>query len=278
MMEKERNSEVIYVVVELDHEEMRETMNEEKQIWNYTVDEIVEGYYMDKEHYTCVMCGKNFDQGRIYPVGQQLYDAYGAVKQHLEYEHGWTVDYLLTQELSLTGISEVQQQILKLMSEGKEDREIAKIVGIAASTVRNHRFKLREKEKQAKLYLALMKSLEEKTNSNIGRTDSGEIEELHSTATMVDERYSITEQEREKTMKTYMDEQGALKQFPAKEKKKIILLGEIMKNFKRDVAYTEKEVNRILGRIYSDYPTIRRALIEYGFMDRSDDCTVYRVK
>lgn len=278
MMEKERNSEVIYVVVELDHEEMRETMNEEKQIWNYTVDEIVEGYYMDKEYYTCVMCGKNFDQGRIYPVGQQLYDAYGAVKQHLEYEHGWTVDYLLTQELSLTGISEVQQQILKLMSEGKEDREIAKIVGIAASTVRNHRFKLREKEKQAKLYLALMKSLEEKTNSNIGRTDSGEIEELHSTATMVDERYSITEQEREKTMKTYMDEQGALKQFPAKEKKKIILLGEIMKNFKRDVAYTEKEVNRILGRIYSDYPTIRRALIEYGFMDRSDDCTVYRVK
>lgn len=278
MMVKERNSEVIYVVVELDHEEMRETMKEEKQIWNYTVDEIVEGYYMDKEHYTCVMCGKNFDKGRIYPVRQQLYDAYGAVKQHLEYEHGWTVDYLLTQELSLTGISEVQQQILKLMSEGKEDREIAKIVGIAASTVRNHRFKLREKEKQAKLYLALMKSLEEKTNSNIGRTDSGEIEELHSTATMVDERYSITEQEREKTMKTYMDEQGALKQFPAKEKKKIILLGEIMKNFKRDVAYTEKEVNRILGRIYSDYPTIRRALIEYGFMDRSDDCTVYRVK
>lgn len=252
-------------------------MNEEKQIWNYTVEEIAEGYHAGKDDYTCVMCGKKFSKGYIYPVGEQLYDAYGAVKQHLGCDHGWTVDYLLSQELNLTGISEVQQQILKLMSEGKEDREIAKIVGIASSTVRNHRFKLREKEKQAKLYLALMQSLEEKINSNISMTDNGKIEELHSAATMVDERYSITEKEREKTIKTYMDEQGALKQFPAREKKKIILLSEIIKNFKCNIAYSEKEVNRVLERIYSDYPTIRRALIEYGFMDRSDDCTVYRV-
>lgn len=255
-----------------------ETMSEKKQIWNYTVDEIMEGYVEDKNSYTCVMCGKTLKKGHIYTVGEQMYDAYGAVKQHIGEEHGRTVDYLLSRELSLTGISEVQQQILKLMSEGKEDKEISKIVGIAPSTVRNHRFKLREKEKQAKLFLALMKSLEEKINSNIGMTAIGEIEEIHSSATMIDDRYSITEQECEKTIKTYMDEQGALKQFPAREKKKIILLGEIIKNFKREAAYSEKEVNGVLERIYHDYPTIRRALIEYGFMDRSDDCSVYRVK
>ena len=75
-----------------------------------------------------------------------------------------------------------------------------------------------------------------------------------------------------------MDEKGALSQFPAKEKKKIILLREIMKNFKHNREYHEEEVNKILERIYSDYATIRRALIEYGFLERSDDCKVYRVK
>ena len=99
------------------------------------------------------------------------------------------------------------------------------------------------------------------------------------TASMIDERYGITSQEREKTIKTYMEENGAIKQFPAREKKKIIVLGEIAKCFQAEKKYTEQEVNRILRRIYeADYPTIRRALIEYGFMERSADCQVYRVK
>ena len=189
-----------------------------------------------------------------------------------------TADYLLNQELTLMGISEVQRQILKLVSEGKSDKEISHIIGIAQSTVRNHKFKLREKEKQAKLYLALMNSLEEKINNNIAMTECGAIEEIHQTATMIDDRYSITEKDKEKTIKTYIDENGALKQFPAKEKKKIIILCEIMKNFKVDTEYLEKDVNKVLKRIYEDYATLRRALIEYGFMERSSDCSVYRVK
>lgn len=253
-------------------------MVEGKQIWNYKLDEITEGYHEEKDTFCCVMCGKQYEKGIIYPLENQMYDAYGAIKQHIRSEHGYPVDYLLEAGLNLTGISDVQQQILKLMSEGKDDKEIAKVMGIAQSTVRNHRFKLREKEKQAKLYLAMMQSLEDKINSSISMTDNGEIEEIHATATMVDNRFVITEQEREKTVKTYMTEEGALKQFPAREKKKIILLGEIMKNFKCGIDYSEKEVNKVLERIYSDYPTIRRALIEYGFMERTEDCKVYRTK
>ncbi|MEG2739993.1 DUF2087 domain-containing protein, partial [Clostridium sp.] len=30
--------------------------------------------------------------------------------------------------------------------------------------------------------------------------------------------------------------------------------------------------------IYEDYATIRRALVEYGFMKRSNDCSSYWVK
>lgn len=94
----------------------------------------------------------------------------------------------------------------------------------------------------------------------------------------VTDRYNITDKEREKTIKTYIDENGAIKQFPAREKKKIIILGEIRKNFIRNKEYSENEVNIILKRIYEDYTTIRRALIEYGFLDRSVDCSIYRVK
>lgn len=253
-------------------------MENKHYIWNSTIDEIVLGYKESKDSYVCTLCGKEFKKGLIFKIQENLYDAFGAVKEHHLTVHGFTVDYILNQETSLSGISEVQQQILKLMSEGKDDKTIAQTIGIAQSTVRNHRFKLREKEKQAKLFLTLMQSLEEKTNRSISQADAGIIEEIHPSATMIDDRYSITNEETEKTIKTYMTENGALKQFPAKEKKKIILLREIMKNFKPNQEYREEEVNRILERIYSDFPTIRRYLIEYGFLERSVDCSVYKIK
>ena len=254
-------------------------MAQSKKIWNYTLEEITQGYAEDANAFICPICGRTFEKGRIFHAENQLYDSYGAVRQHREAVHGSTADYLLEQPAVLVGITDIQQTILRLMSEGKEDKEIAVLLGIAPSTVRSHRFKLREREKQARLFLALMQSLEEKTRTGIGSSDKGEIEELHTGAAMVDDRYAITEQEREKAIKTYMDQNGALLQFPAREKKKIIILREVMKNFKPDCEYSEKEVNRILKRIYEeDYPSLRRALIEYGFMERTEDCSVYRVR
>ncbi len=247
-------------------------------IWNSTVEEIVLGYQECSDSYVCTLCGKKYQKGLIFSIEDTLYDAFGAVNEHHKAEHGLTVDYILNQENTLSGISDVQQQILKLMSDGKDDKSIAQIIGIAQSTVRNHRFKLREKEKQAKVFIALMQSLEEKTKRSIRQADSGLIEEVHQSATMIDDRYTITEEDRKKTIKTYMNENGSLKQFPAKEKKKIILLREIMKNFQSNREYVENEVNQILECIYSDFPTLRRALIEYGFLERSVDCSVYKVK
>ncbi|WP_310602328.1 DUF2087 domain-containing protein [Anaerosporobacter sp.] len=250
-----------------------------KMIWNYEVEEIIEGYHETQEQFCCVICEQKYDKGRIYEENSLLYDAEGAIRYHIKNEHNNVASFLLKQESAMTGLSDIQKQLLQCLLEGKTDKEIGSELGIAQSTVRNHRFKLREKEKQAKLFLALMQSIAKETNRTIEKSDTGTIEELHTAATMVDDRYNISDQEREKTIATYMDENGALKQFPAKEKKKIILLGEIIKNFKNNTEYTETEVNRILKRIYEvDFPTIRRALIEYGFMDRSADCSSYRVK
>ena len=59
-----------------------------------------------------------------------------------------------------------------------------------------------------------------------------------------------------------------LKLIHSKEKKKIIVLAEVVKNFKLGKnSFRKKEINRVLKRIYDDYVTIRRALIEYGFIE-----------
>lgn len=248
-------------------------------IWNYSLEEIMCGYQETEEVFCCTMCKERYEKGRIYSVDEALYDAFGAIKHHVIDVHDGVLTVLLNQESSMIGLSDIQIRLLQNIAAGKSDKEIGTELGIAQSTVRNHRFKLREKEKQAKLFLVLMKLIAQETEKSISRSDTGTIEDIHATAKMVDDRYSISDVEKNKTIMTYMDEHGALKQFPAREKKKIIILSEIMKNFKQDVVYTETEVNRILKRIYEkDFPSLRRALIEYGFMDRSADCSTYRVR
>ena len=240
-----------------------------KALWNYSIEEITAGHAEEEEAYRCVFCGKSFEKGKIFQEEGGLYDAFGAVRAHVKKVHGTPADCLLS--------GNPQKRLLELLSEGKNDRQIAAEMGITPSTVRNHRFKLREKEKQAKIFLALMRALEQKTKEGIMDTDQGRLEEVQPAAVMVDDRYGITRQEREKALKTYMNTDGSLKQIPAREKKKIIILREIMKRFEPGREYTEKEVNRILKEIYAeDFPSIRRALIEYGFMDRTDDCSAYR--
>ena len=56
------------------------------------------------------------------------------------------LDYLLNMNTSYTGITEVQRELILLITQGLNDKEIASKLGVAASTVRNHRYKLREKE------------------------------------------------------------------------------------------------------------------------------------
>lgn len=94
------------------------------------------------------------------------------------------------------------------------------------------------------------------------------------------QQHSITVEEREKVLAVYFKD-GFDKQidvFPSKEKKKIIILEQICTRFEPQRTYTEKEVNELLKPIYQDYVSIRRYLVEYGFMDRSTDCTAYWLK
>lgn len=60
-----------------------------------------------------------------------------------------------------------------------------------------------------------------------------------------------------------------------REKRKLVVLSAIAEQFKPGRQYTEKEVNRLLGRIYEDFPYLRRLLIEYGFLERTASGSAY---
>jgi len=246
--------------------------------WSATIEEVKKGYIETNEEYKCIICEETFQKGRIFEIKSELYDARKATDIHVEEKHGSMLKYMLGMNSVFTGVSEVQRELITLISQGLSDKEVATKLGVAASTIRNHRYKLREKEKQAKLFLAMMDLLSKNTNKKINKLDKGMICDAHKTATSLDDRYNTTDKEKSDVIKNYMDENQALKSYPSKEKKKIIVLEEIAKNFTKGKTYSEKEINTILKRIYEDYATIRRALIEYGFIERSNDCSSYWVK
>lgn len=246
--------------------------------WRASIDEIEKGFVETEEYIKCIVCEQVFIKGRIYEISDNLYDAKKAAQLHVKEKHNSMLGYLLSMNSLYTGISSSQKAIIELIALGLNDKEIASKLGIANSTIRNHRYKLREKEKQAKLFLATMNLLAKNTNKDINMLEEDVICDAHKGATTLDDRFNITKEEKIKVIETYVDENGALKSYPAREKKKIIILEEITKNFNVGKIYSEKEINRVLKRIYEDYATIRRALIQYGFLDRSKDCSEYWVK
>ncbi len=241
------------------------------------MEEIKQGYiFRDKiEEYVCLVCGQSFVKGIIYPDNGLLYEAEKGIQMHIQKEHVSMFEYLIALNRRYTGLTDHQQNLLRLFYSGVSDKEIATKLDVGStSTIRNHRFTFREKQKQAKVFLAIMELLEEG-----GSKDQGFIC-IPRSATMIDERFAITEEENARILKSYFPEglNGPLSQIPAKEKRKIVVLRHILQRFVPGRDYTEKEVNGVLKAIYQDYVTLRRYLIEYGFMDRDRDGSRYWVK
>ncbi|MBK1809069.1 DUF2087 domain-containing protein [Clostridium sp. YIM B02505] len=252
---------------------------EKDYLFDYELEEIEKGYFYDhrKKHFKCLICGSIFEQGRIYKINEEFYDAEKCCEKHIEEAHGDMFDFLIERNKKITGLSETVKDFIKLTYQGLSDKEIGANMGVSLSTVRSYRFKLKEKELQAKSLLAIL-GLMKNNSKEDEEMDGSKLVNAHLSATTLDERYNISEQERNDIRKNYFDENGALKVFPSKEKKKLAILSEIITNFSRGNKYTEKEVNRVLMRIFDDYATLRRYLIEYGFLDRTKDCMYYWVK
>lgn len=251
----------------------------EERFWNATIEELTNGFFYNEQQgaYVCLLCGESFEDGIIYPIEGTLFEAKKAAGYHIEIAHGSVFDYLLNLDKKYTGLSEHQKELLYYFEKGFNDKEIVKeLNGGSTSTIRNHRFKLKEKEKQAKIFLTLMNVLNKRKHDK----ENTKFISFHKGAKMVDERYATTEEEKQKVLTTYFKNgvDGELDTFPSKEKRKLIVLQNIVKRFEPKRIYSEKEMNEVLRTIYSDFVTIRRYLIEYGFMDRSRDGSEYWIK
>ncbi|EMT51712.1 DUF2087 domain-containing protein [Brevibacillus borstelensis] len=250
-------------------------MTVSERFWNASLDELKRGYVQEEDRFVCLLCGKAFEKGIIYPEDGVLYETERYVRHHIGKTHQSVFDYLIKLDKKLTGLTEHQNSLLHLFYQGKSDAEVQKELGIgSASTIRNHRFVLKEKERQAKVFLALMELLKEKDKHAPAFID------VHQTATMVDDRYNVTAEESQAILKKYFPEgtDGPLKTFRLREKQRAVVLRQIATRFEADRTYTEKEVNEILKAVYDDYVTVRRYLVDYGFLDRKADGSQYWLK
>jgi biotin operon repressor len=66
-----------------------------------------------------------------------------------------------------------------------------------------------------------------------------------------------------------------LRDIPAQRKKRVIVLQHIMQRFDPNRTYPETEVNDLLRPAHEDVATLRRELVDYGFMER--DKGIYQV-
>jgi hypothetical protein len=232
-------------------------------------------YLPNSDEFVCLLCGQTFTNGIIYPADDKLYEAKKYIKIHIAQEHTSPFHFLLNMDKKLTSLTDHQKSILELFYAGHSDNEIAKALDISStSTIRNHRFNLREKQKQAKIFLAIMELLAEAAPSKDTFID------VPPTAKQVDARFQITAEENEKILSTYFKQgpDGPLATYPLKEKKRVAILLELIKRFDANKKYSEQEVNAILKMFHDDYVLLRRHLIDYGFMDRTRDGSAYWVK
>jgi len=91
----------------------------------------------------------------------------------------------------------------------------------------------------------------------------------------------ITQEEKEKILKNVFSslEPLKLKVISSKAKKKEVIYKKIAEQFEKDKKYTEQDVNGMLKQIYpDDFSTLRRGLIEMGYMDRKSDGSEYWLK
>mgnify|MGYP001567477866 FL=1 len=77
-----------------------------------------------------------------------------------------------------------------------------------------------------------------------------------------------------KVITDFTNPDGSLKDLPAQEKKLLVILYYLLDKFLPDIDYTEREVAEILRRFHPDTATLRRALVDYGLMERKNN--VYR--
>lgn len=223
--------------------------------WNARVEDLVNGFRYDEKtrEYECLLCGARFGDGIVYCDGGVYYEARRFVKIHIEKEHGSVFEFLLRMDKKFNGLTDHQRKVLSLFREGLPDSEISKrLGGISVSTVRNHRFVLREYERQSRIFLALM------TLSNLAGRELPTGDQVAGARPEAKKSFPFP-----------------IAKVPKKHRDRTALYESVAGLFDPRKKYREKEVNEILKGVHHDHAWLRRALIDYKFMERKSDGSLY---
>ena len=87
-------------------------------------------------------------------------------------------------------------------------------------------------------------------------------------------KFEITKQQTSATMKSFMPD-GYIAKLPAREKKKVILMLQIITFFEYETIYSEPDINDIIAKRVYEYVMMRRYLVEYGLLGRKKDGSQY---
>jgi DNA-binding HxlR family transcriptional regulator len=77
------------------------------------------------------------------------------------------------------------------------------------------------------------------------------------------------------TLETFMPG-GKLNAMPLKQPQIVVILDEVARKFEPERQYAEREVNVILEEVHEDYCTLRRYLVDYGYLARDKGIYVKR--
>jgi predicted transcriptional regulator len=161
---------------------------------------------------------------------------------------------------------ETRLKMVGLLANGpRTGEELAALLGVKPATVSHHLSRLAEAglvSAQADghyhrytLHLAAIQQMAERLLA-------------HDTLPRVAEDLSADAEER-KVFRDFGREDGSLKALPVQQKKFLAVLRRLVREFQPGERYTEKQVNAILARFHPDTASLRRALIEYKFMQRA---------
>ena len=142
---------------------------------------------------------------------------------------------------------------------------LAEVLGIKPATVSHHLARLAEAglvtahmEGHAKLYRLRLDAVHQMASRLL--TEDALPNSAASVSDIAYER---------KVLKAFLSPDGALKAIPAQQKKLQVVLRHMLNDFELGRRYPEKEVNAILACYYADTASLRRAMIEYKYMERS---------
>jgi predicted transcriptional regulator len=142
--------------------------------------------------------------------------------------------------------------------------QLAEMLGLKSSTVSHHLSRLAKVglvSARAESYYS-MYQLEPKALSSIAQSLLSE-ETLPAVAADVD----VDAYDR-KVLNTFLSPKGRLLAFPVQRKKEEAILRHVVKRFRPNRRYSEKQVNEILSQFSEDTARLRRNLVEFGLMER----------